>query len=179
MNDYWKTIDGYFDFQSVYDRAVSSAVDGDIFVELGVYKGKSLCYLCSRIMESGKKIYVHGVDMFVGMNTTPGGESSSKIVLNNIRAIGATDICTLHEMPTVDSANIFENGSVKFAFIDACHEYECVSDDIKAWVVKIKPGGMLAGHDYSSRWPGVVKAVNEAFPGIEVLGNSWLKLINT
>jgi hypothetical protein len=46
---------------------------------------------------------------------------------------------------------------------------------------KIKPGGVIAGHDYHPEWPGVVKAVNEAFGGdykydwAEVI---WYKEIN-
>ncbi|KKK62149.1 hypothetical protein LCGC14_3007230, partial [marine sediment metagenome] len=48
-----------------------------------------------------------------------------------------------------------------FVFIDANHSYECVVKDIKAWTPKLRPGGMLSGHDFSDRYSGVVGAVTE------------------
>lgn len=41
-----------------------------------------------------------------------------------------------------------------FVYIDGNHDYSYVVADILAWYPKIKPGGILAGHDYknSERW---------------------------
>ena len=35
-----------------------------------------------------------------------------------------------------------------FAYIDAQHHYEAAKQDINLWYPKIRPGGILAGHDY-------------------------------
>lgn len=67
-----------------------------------------------------------------------------------------------------------------FVFIDACHQYESVRDDIKFWRPLVRPNGILAGHDYNGvgdrrhGW-GVKKAVDEAFKSeVRVLpGNVW------
>jgi len=48
-------------------------------------------------------------------------------------------------------------------FLDGDHRYEAVKADIAAWMPHVAPGGILCGHDYSSQFPGVVQAVNEAF----------------
>lgn len=52
-----------------------------------------------------------------------------------------------------------------FVYIDAAHDYESVKSDIAAWWTKIKPGGILGGHDFSNarepRHNGVVQAVSE------------------
>lgn len=56
------------------------------------------------------------------------------------------------------------NGSLDFVFIDADHSYEGVVSDIEAWLPKLKPGGLLAGHDYDNPdFPkfGVKRAVDE------------------
>jgi predicted O-methyltransferase YrrM len=59
-------------------------------------------------------------------------------------------------------------------YIDAAHEYEPVKADIAAWLSKVKVGGIICGDDYVSGWPGVVQAVNEAFPAINrVGGQQW------
>jgi hypothetical protein len=62
---------------------------------------------------------------------------------------------------SAQSASLFADKSVDIAFIDACHEYECVYKDILAWLPKIKSGGILSGHDYNHGWPGVDQAVHE------------------
>ena len=36
-------------------------------------------------------------------------------------------------------------------------------NDLKAWLPKVKTGGIIAGHDYHDGGPGVIKAVNETF----------------
>ena len=57
----------------------------------------------------------------------------------------------------------FEDESLDFVFIDAIHLYEHVKEDIALWYPKIKPGGILAGDDYSYQFPGVISAVDEVF----------------
>jgi len=46
-----------------------------------------------------------------------------------------------------------------FAYIDAAHDYESVKQDLALWFPKVRPGGILAGHDYPE--PGVRAAVDE------------------
>lgn len=53
------------------------------------------------------------------------------------------------------------NRSLDFVFIDANHHYLEVKFDITVWSPKVRPGGFIMGHDYSSAWPGVVDAVDE------------------
>lgn len=60
-----------------------------------------------------------------------------------------------------DICLIFQDESFDFIYIDALHDYESVKKDINAWYPKLKKGGILAGHDYSTRWEGVMLAVNE------------------
>jgi hypothetical protein len=55
----------------------------------------------------------------------------------------------------------FKNESLDMVFIDAAHDYLNVKNDIELWLPKVRKGGVLAGHDYSLRFLGVVKAVND------------------
>lgn len=61
-----------------------------------------------------------------------------------------------------EMAKHVEDNSLDFIFIDADHEYESVVRDILAWTPKVKPGGMVSGHD--THFPGVLKAINELIP---------------
>jgi len=55
-------------------------------------------------------------------------------------------------------------GGVDLAFIDADHNFEGVVNDIEAYRSIVTPGGILAGHDYTTTvHPGVRKAVDFIF----------------
>ena len=47
-----------------------------------------------------------------------------------------------------DMSSRFEDGSLDLVYIDGNHAYEWVKEDIELWWPKLKPGGILAGHDY-------------------------------
>jgi hypothetical protein len=69
------------------------------------------------------------------------------------------------EMLSIEAAGRVPDGALDFVFIDANHLYEYVCQDIRLWLPKLKPGGLMAGHDYCfpvAAW-GVQRAVDEAF----------------
>ena len=161
----WEQIDGWFDFEMIYDAAVDAAVDGDVFVEIGVYKGKSTCYLLDKIKQSGKAIGLIAIDNFT--------MCSSNEVRNNIKKCGLeSSLITIIESDSDKAAEMFSNKSVKFCFIDGSHEYEQVKKDLQAWLPKIESNGLIAGHDYEY----VKVAVHDVLgDNIVVYGSSWVK----
>eukprot|EP01060_Flectonema_neradi_P024812 TRINITY_DN3368_c5_g1_i1.p1 TRINITY_DN3368_c5_g1~~TRINITY_DN3368_c5_g1_i1.p1 ORF type:complete len:276 (+),score=43.58 TRINITY_DN3368_c5_g1_i1:42-869(+) len=40
--------------------------------------------------------------------------------------------------------------SLDFVYVDARHDYESVLEDMRDWWTKLRPGGILAGHDFTS-----------------------------
>ena len=49
---------------------------------------------------------------------------------------------------SVDAAKTFKDGALDFTYIDANHSYEGCTTDLFAWVPKVRPGGIVSGHDY-------------------------------
>lgn len=47
------------------------------------------------------------------------------------------------------------------AYLDACHTYESVRDELALVFPRMKSGGWIAGHDYCELFPGVIQAVTE------------------
>ena len=47
-----------------------------------------------------------------------------------------------------DAVTYIEDNSIDFIFIDARHDYCGVEEDIRLYWDKLKPGGLLTGHDY-------------------------------
>ncbi len=77
--------------------------------------------------------------------------------------------------PSVEAAKDIPDGSLDFVFIDADHSYLGCKADIEAWAPKVKPGGLISGHDYlNPQFPefGVKRAVDECFPHVD-LGENY------
>lgn len=71
-----------------------------------------------------------------------------------------------------DFKHSYQGERPAMAFIDAGHTYESVKEDIE-WALKLGIP-IIAGHDYSSVHPGVVRAVDEFFQKeIKVRGSVW------
>jgi len=49
---------------------------------------------------------------------------------------------------SMDACTLFESSSLDFVYIDANHEWPYVTQDIYYWARKVRPGGIVAGHDY-------------------------------
>lgn len=67
-------------------------------------------------------------------------------------------------LSSIEAAKVVPDASLDFVFIDADHSYEGCKADIAAWLPKLKPGGLLSGHDYDNRDFedfGVTRAVGE------------------
>lgn len=75
--------------------------------------------------------------------------------------------CLLHNCSSESYASTLSDKSVNVVYIDADHSYESVLNDIKLYYPKVMIGGYLCGHDYSTSWPGVIKAVDEFSKSIE------------
>ena len=167
----YQNIEGFFNFEKLYDDIIDELPENSKFVEVGVWKGKSISYAVVESITKNKKINFYAVDNFKGSIGEPFLEYHSSVVhktlyyeyiknimpiMNNITTIPADSII---------ASQLFENKSVDFVFIDASHKYENVKADILTWLPKIKPGGYIGGHDYVSDPDhadyGVTKAVNE------------------
>merc|ERR1711937_1025669 len=62
---------------------------------------------------------------------------------------------------SVDAAAWIASDSLDLVFIDGDHSYDGIREDFGVWRPKLRIGGILAGHDYSLWFPGVVRAVHE------------------
>lgn len=52
---------------------------------------------------------------------------------------------------SVDAAKDFEDESIDFIYVDGNHSLLNVVQDLCAWMPKVRPQGLIAGHDYVER----------------------------
>lgn len=161
----WQDIDGWFDYPDLYRWIAESCKDGDIIVEVGCWKGRSVNYLASACRALGKKPRIIAVDTFCGeagqIEHAHCGYFRDEFE-RNLKACGNDDIIEICESDSAAAAAGFKDGEVFAVFIDAAHEYEPVLRDLKAWIPKVRPEGILAGHDYHHE--PVRRAVDELLP---------------
>jgi hypothetical protein len=62
-----------------------------------------------------------------------------------------------------------------YVYIDGNHNYDYVKRDIELSYELVEPGGVIAGHDFSISWSGVIQAVIEFADeeGVEVHTEAW------
>jgi predicted O-methyltransferase YrrM len=181
MNHFYKKIQNWFDYEDVFDLALSRAKNGDRFVEIGVWKGGSTAYMGVEILNSRKKILYDAIDTFSG--SSEHGDVSNWLyeeTVKNLRPIIKVKIVNIIKGHSLDVVNRYDNESIDFCFIDGSHEYEYVKADILAYLPKIKKGGIIAGHDYNNEdWGGVVRAVDEIFgDNKKIIKTSWVHFNN-
>lgn len=142
-------------------------------IEIGSWKGKS-----THALASGCKGTVTCIDHWRG--------SEGDITLT---LASREDVYTTFTKNTAEFKNIkvlrgfsheiaTENTSLKadMVFIDAGHNYDSCKQDIEDWLPRTKK--LICGHDYSSEFPGVIKAVNEKFGKPDgVIDTLWYKAI--
>jgi predicted O-methyltransferase YrrM len=137
-------------------------------VEVGSWKGRST----KQLLESCKGT-VYGVDTWQGSKdsilTIPAQLES--VYAEFIQNVGHYKNLQILKGLSVDMAQNFNGNRVDMVFIDAGHSYEDCKADIEAWLPKCKK--IIAGHDYCDQFPGVMQAVNERFPKVNVVDSIW------
>jgi cephalosporin hydroxylase len=165
----------WFSYPGLYSRFVRECPDGGRIVEVGSWKGKSISYLAVEVINSGKKIRLDAVDTWAGSSEHQGDPwvrqgTLYELFLRNIEPV--KHVINPIRKKSVKAAKLYKKKSIDIVFIDAAHEYEHVVEDIKSWLPKVKPGGMLAGHD----WPmeSVRRAVGELIGPVETTEYCWV-----
>ena len=171
MEHFYQNLPGHFNYEFVYEDKIAYTPpnSSEKYVEIGAWKGKSICYAAVAIINSEKNITIDSVDTWKG---SP-GESvlmNDESIKNNtlydefIKNIEPVKhIVTPVKMSSVEAAKQYADKSLFFVFIDASHLYEAVKEDILAWLPKVKSGGFIGGHDIdqTEEFNGVRKAVDE------------------
>lgn len=187
MEHYYQNIQHWFNYEDVFSEAIQKGKDGDLFVEIGTWKGASTSYMGVEILNSGKKIKFDAIDCFCGLKAENDYYTLTEVydeAINNLKPLTDLNVLTLIKAYSPEISSNYEDESIFFCFIDGSHEYEHVKKDIQAWYPKVKKGGIIAGHDfyginhpgYGKGHVGVFRAVDEEFGhrNVENRGDCWI-----
>lgn len=149
-------------------------------VEIGAYRGKSTCYMALGA-RAGGGAHLYSIDLWTlgGQRDKHGGDGLRKryedpanyqAYLRQVEDMGVIERVTPIVSASSDAAAEWKL-PIGLLFIDGEHSYTGCYSDILNWTPHVVPGGWVALHDHSARYPGVVDACREWFeerPGWEV-----------
>lgn len=129
--------------------------------EVGVFDG-SFSHQITNIMQPGE---FHMVDLFAGPCFS--GDENGR----NIRLVDLSPLpgrlrfqfpqAQIHQMDSTAWLTASAGMDLDWIYLDTSHEYEQTLSELRAASHVIRKGGVIAGHDFSSAFPGVVQAVQE------------------
>lgn len=181
IEHFYQTIgEDWFPYTGLYQGMVQKFDSGSKFVEIGCWKGRSAAFMAVEINNSGKDIKFDCIDTWKGSenedyhqnDTNVKADTLYETFLHNVNPV--KHIINPIRTTSVEGSKLYEDNSLDFVFIDACHTYECVKEDIEHWLPKIKVGGVLAGHDF--HYKTVSQAVIEKFGTVlyDQRGDCWI-----
>jgi hypothetical protein len=134
------------------------SIGAAVAVEVGVKEGRT-----SEVMlRENQDLRLYGVDLFAPQPQITDGEHYMAWDWPAIEAEYHTRMAPYGERSVTLKADqcaaaAMVTEPVDIVFLDADHRTEATRKAIRAWLPLIRPGGILAGHDYN--WPSVKAAV--------------------
>lgn len=118
-------------------------------VEVGTFKG---AFAREILLNWSGHLYM--VDVWCGLDDSEYQDGSNhsihtdayELTMNNIG--GFEHRATMIRTTSLQGADLFQDNSLDFVYIDANHAYDYVMEDMEKWYPKVKKGGYLIGHDY-------------------------------
>lgn len=167
MEHFYQRVEGWFNYPDMFAHAVSQLPDDAHVVEIGTWKGQSSAFLAVELINSGKKFKLDCIDNFTGSVIEPGQMLDHdnqagrllEVFHNNMKPVEGH--YTAIQSDSAAAADLYEDESLDFVFIDASHDYESFKKDLFAWFPKVKVGGIVSGHDFADAYPGIMKAVRD------------------
>lgn len=173
-------IPGWFNFHDLYDRMVSEANNGSVFIEIGVFLGRSTAYMANQIKKSGKNIKFWVIDPFdpdllddSKLKEVLPKKSFFSLFWKFMNDLELTDYISPLIMTSEQAQNHLRHIQADFIMIDGLHDRASVQNDIQLWNPILKMGGVIAGDDYE--WPEVKEVVHTLFgkENIEISKTNW------
>lgn len=119
--------------------------------EVGVDKGEYSEMLC----RANRELHLYSIDPWKGSAYEPGmsGVNEEQPFFDNRYKEAKRRLspynCTIVRKGSMAALKNFDDNSLDFVYIDANHDFVNFTNDIHHWLKKVRPGGIISGHDYA------------------------------
>lgn len=134
---------------------------GSVGAEIGVFTGD----FSRDLLETVEPSKLHLVDLFQGIAVS--GNVDGRFMRRADLAVVRKELAALdpriltHAADSVEWLTALHDDALDWVYLDTTHEYgRTIAELEQAWRV-VRPGGIIAGHDFSRAFPGVMQAVAE------------------
>lgn len=126
--------------------AFFKAMGYKVGVEIGTAHGRFMEYFCK------EGLVMYGVDPWFGFKgqgrLTEGEDVQNEYFEETKARLKGYANCTLIRKTSMEAVREFEDASLDFVYIDGNHDFSYITEDIREWEKKVRPGGVVSGHDY-------------------------------
>lgn len=113
--------------------------------EIGVYKGE----FSEKLAKTGLKLFAVDPWRIYKDYSNPRGQERLDFQYEHTkRVLAPYPNCTIVRKTSMEAIEDFPDASLDFVYIDANHEFRYIAEDLVEWTKKVKPGGIVSGHDY-------------------------------
>jgi predicted O-methyltransferase YrrM len=139
-------------------RALVASIRGGSMVEIGCWRGLSTSYVARLAAAQGTRLVCVDAwdgstdDFDAAYRAQPGAAADFEA---NMHRLGLQVEIRRARSPA--AAKAFAD--LDLVFLDASHDEAGVAADLAGWSAALKPRGVLAGHDFTPKHPGVIQAV--------------------
>jgi len=112
--------------------------------EIGVYKAEFTEMLC----KAG--LFVYAVDPWSAYMEEKRQERQNFLYEHAQRVLTPYENKKIIRKFSMEAVEEFEDESLDFVYIDGNHTFRYVAEDVTEWSKKVKKGGVVSGHDYTS-----------------------------
>lgn len=133
--------------------------------EIGVFMGEFSKKIFKELIPSE----LHLIDIFEG-EMCSGDKDGNNIIWTNLEQqytllrnhFNLNNNVFIHKGKSYEVLNNFDDYYFDIVYIDGDHSYDGVKKDLSVSFQKVKPNGLICGHDYTTKmFEGVVRAVDE------------------
>jgi hypothetical protein len=188
-NHYLQLFEGWFNYDPFFNMIVNNLPDNAKVIEVGSWLGKSTIGMVNTSKRFGKNFDFYAIDTWEGSEEPKHYETIAELkehnhtpydeFMANLELYGVKGSIVPIQKTSEEASNDFHDEYAELIIIDAAHDYDNVTNDIKHWLPKVKKGGILCGDDYDEKWPEVMAAVKDYFGegNYQVYGSTWYKVI--
>ena len=119
-------------------------------VEIGVYKGEFSLKLAQA------RLSLYAIDPWridTGPVDSRPQDKLDQMYEETKKVLDPYPNCKIIRKTSMEAVEGFEDESLDFVYIDANHEFRYIAEDLAEWTRKVKPGGIVSGHDFFDARP--------------------------
>lgn len=143
-------------------RLAADAPKNGCILEIGSFQGKSTVCLGLGAKEAGAAVWAVDPHEDHQVNeTTHYGMENHAALLKNLVEFGVADVVRVIALESMGLHAVWGIGKpIHLLWIDGCHDYHSVCDDL-IWSVDVLTTGKIVLHDASGHFPDVNRALDE------------------